>query len=125
MTISINYKNNYFKKDSTSLILFVDEKFNISGLKKHISNSEYSYIYDLLKNKDLKKKIYEFEINSNKKIILISLKKNTTSSEMENLGAKFYDHLKEIKKSQFVLNSDTLPTKTYNFAGHFLHGLKL
>ena len=74
MTISINYKKNYLKKDSSSLILFIDEKFNISGLKKYVSTSEYTYISDLLKNKDLKK-IYEFEINSKKKIILISLKK--------------------------------------------------
>ena len=55
MTVQINYKNNNFKKNSSNLVLFVDEKFNISGLKKHISNSELSYISDLLKNSDLKK----------------------------------------------------------------------
>ena len=39
------------------MILFADEKFNISGLKKHISNTEYSYISDILKKRDTKKKI--------------------------------------------------------------------
>jgi len=53
MTIQINYKTNNSKKVSSNLVLFVDEKFNISGLKKHISNSEFSYISDLLKNSDL------------------------------------------------------------------------
>ena len=43
------------KKVSSNLILFVDDKFNISGLKKHILSSEFLYISDLLKNSDFKK----------------------------------------------------------------------
>ena len=66
MTIQINYKTSNSKKVSSNLVLFVDEKFNISGLKKHISNSEFSYISDLLKNSDLKKSLLVFEINSKK-----------------------------------------------------------
>ena len=42
-------------KTSSNLILFVDEKFNIGGLKKYISTNEFSYISDLLKISDLKK----------------------------------------------------------------------
>jgi leucyl aminopeptidase len=49
MTIQINYKTSNLKKISSNIILFVDEKFNISGLKKYVSNSEFSYISDLLK----------------------------------------------------------------------------
>ena len=55
MTVQINYKNGGFKNLSKNLVLFVDEKFNIKPLKKQISNSEYIYISDLLKNSDLKK----------------------------------------------------------------------
>ena len=55
MTIQINYKKNASIKASSNLILFVDEKFNIGGLKKYISTNEFSYISDLLKNSDLKK----------------------------------------------------------------------
>jgi leucyl aminopeptidase len=76
MTVQINYKNKSSKKVSSNLILFVDEKFNISGLKKHISNSELSYISDLLKNSDLKKDLLVFEINSKKTIFLVSIKKD-------------------------------------------------
>ena len=67
---------------------------NVSKLKKHISSSEYSFVSDLLKTTDLKKKIVTFDISSKKKIILISITKNITSSGVENLGAKFYDILK-------------------------------
>ena len=67
MQIFIKYKNSSIKKTSSNLILFVNEKFNISGLKKHVLNSEYLYISDLLKTKDEKQKILTFDLNSKKK----------------------------------------------------------
>ena len=76
MTVQINYKSSILKKVSSNLILFVDEKFNIIGLKKQISNSEFSYISDLLKTSDLKKDLLFFEINSKKSIFLVSIKKD-------------------------------------------------
>ena len=125
MTITINYKNNVPKKDSYNLVLFIDEKYNISSLKKYVLSSEYSYIFDLLKTNDLKKKIISFDINSKKKIILISLKQNLASSDAENLGAKFYDILKNNKQTEYCVNSDTTIGKLKNVVGYFLHGLKL
>ena len=62
MSIKINYKNNIIKKSSKNLILFVEEGFNIKSLKDYLSNIEFSYINDLLKNSDLKKDILFFEI---------------------------------------------------------------
>ena len=62
MSIKINYSNKTISKSSANLVLFTDEKFNISNLKKFISNSEYSYISDLLKSSDLKKNM--FNVNS-------------------------------------------------------------
>ena len=125
MNIKIIFKSQVSAKSNENLILFVDEKFNINGLKKHIPNSEYSYISDLLKKNDNKKKIVTFEISSKKKIILISLKKNLTDSNLENLGAKCYTVLNELKEKQFIVNSDTIPSGFKNIIGYFLHGIKL
>ena len=75
MAIQIKYKNISLKKPPSNHVLFVDENFNISGLKKYISNSEFSYISDLIKTCDLKKNILFFEINSKKTIFLVSVKK--------------------------------------------------
>ena len=125
MNIKINFKKQVFNKSSENLILFVDENFNISSLKKNISNSDYSYISDLLKTRDSKKKIITFDINSKRKIILVSLKRNVTNSEVENLGADCYKIIKELKKTNFFINSDTVTNKSKNFVGHFLHGIKL
>ena len=107
MTIQINYKNNSLKKVSSNLILFVDDKFNISGLKKHISSSEFIYISDLLKNSDFKKDLLVFEINSKKTIFLVSIKKDIKASDVENLGAKFHGFINYNKKSDYFVNSDT------------------
>ena len=125
MSVLINYKNNLPKKGISNLVLFVDEKFNLSSIKKQISRIQYSFVSDLIKNQNLKKKFISIDIDSKTKIILISLKKNLTRSNAENLGAKFYDLFKDLKKSEFSINSDSAIVNLKNFLGYFLHGLKL
>ena len=125
MTVQINYKNTGLKKTTSNLVLFVGEKFNISGLNKHISKSDFSYVSDLLKTSDLEKDILTFKINSKKTIFLVSVKKDFKISDIENLGAKFHDFLRQDKNQDYIVNSDTIIYKTKNFVGHFLHGLKL
>ncbi len=125
MSVTINYKKNLVKKSSSNLILFCDENFNISGLKKHFSGNEYSFILDLIKTKDLKKKILTFDISSKRKIILVSIKNNIKNSDSENLGGKFYDLFKDLKQNDYILNSDSVSNKFKNFLAYFLHGLRL
>tara|TARA_Y100000591_G_scaffold95121_1_gene80570 strand:- start:137 stop:760 length:624 start_codon:yes stop_codon:yes gene_type:complete len=125
MTVQIKYKNSLSKKNTSNLILFADEKFNILKLKKQISGLEYSFISDLLKTANLKNKIVTFDISSKKKIILISITNNIKSFDIENLGAKFYDLLKDFKSNECQLNSNTVPYNIKNLVGHFLHGLTL
>ncbi len=67
MSIKINYKNSVSKKLSSNLVLFTNENFNITNIKKYISSSEYSYISELLKTGDLKKDLFIFELSSKKK----------------------------------------------------------
>ena len=125
MSIKINYKNNISNKSAANLVLFVDENFNISGLKKYLSNSEFSYITDLLKNCDLKKDLLFFEVNSKKGVYLVSIKKDIKISDIENLGAKFHSYINYDKKKEYFVNLDTINNKIKNFVGYFLHGLKL
>jgi len=125
MTVQINYKSGGSNKASSNFVLFVDEKFNISGLKKHISNIEFSYISDLLKTSDLKKNLLFFEVSSKKTIFLVSIKKDLKTSDIENLGAKFHGCINFDKKNDYLVNSDTVNSKIENFLGYFLHGLKL
>ena len=59
MSIKINY-NKKNKKTSNNLVLFTDENFKVNNLKKYLSSKEFSYIDDLLKNNDKKKKNVSF-----------------------------------------------------------------
>jgi leucyl aminopeptidase len=124
MGVTINYKKNP-KKKTSNLVLFVNENFKISNLKKYLSGSEYSFISDLLIITNKEKEIVSYDISSKKKIILVVLKKKITSSAAENLGAKFYESFKNFKQNHVNLNSDSAQNTLRNFIGHFLHGLKL
>ena len=125
MSITINYKNTSFSKTSNNLVLFTNDKLNLSHLKRYISKLEFTYINDLLKTSDLKNKLFIFKLSSKKKIVLVSVKKNITSSDKENLGAEFYKTVNHGKKSEYFVISDSLINKDKNFIGYFLHGLKL
>ena len=58
MSININYLKKNSSAFSSNLVLFSNEKFNISNLKKYLTSSEFSYINDLLKTYDLKKNLF-------------------------------------------------------------------
>ncbi len=125
MSLQINYKKKYSNNKIDNLVLFINENFDLLNLKKHISSEEYVFIYDLLKVSDKNNKIIFYDISSKKKIILVSIKKNLSNSEVETLGAKFYDQIKDIKQNNFIINSDTIKDNSKNLIGNFLHGIKL
>jgi len=125
MNVQINYNNSLSKKNHTNKLFFVDESLNIQPLKKFILSREYSYVSDLLKNADNKKKISLFEFSSSQSITLIKLKKNIKNYEIENLGGDFFNFIKEFNKKDFTINSDAISLKLKNLIGYFLHGFKL
>ena len=103
----------------------MDEKFSTTNLKKYISSSDTAKLNELLKTSDLTKNLFVFEIGYKKKIVLVSVKNNLETSDIENLGAEFYGRINHEKKSEYLVNSDTVSNKYKNFIGYFLHGLKL
>jgi leucyl aminopeptidase len=125
MSIKVNHSNKASEKSSNNIVLFTEEKYNINDLKRYLSSPELSYISDLLKACDLKKKLLVFEINSKKKIILISIKKNLETNDVENLGAEFYSYINHENKGEFTINVDSIKSNVEDFIGYFLHGLKL
>ncbi len=125
MSLLLNYKNVVSNKNTANIIYLVDEKFNISSLKKYINSTEYSFLTDLLKTSDVKKEILNFEINSKKTIILVSLKKTLSNSGAEKLGAKLYSYVKQKIKTKFLIDTNPMLLKYKDLLGYFLHGIKL
>ena len=108
MTIKISYIKKKVYKNSNNLVLFTNEDFKIGSIKKYLSQSEFDYINDLLKVSDLKKKLLVFEINSKKKIVLISIKKNLKFSDVENLGAEFYASINYGKNLEYFVIPESI-----------------
>ena len=125
MSVKIIYLNKTLNNSSSNLVLFSDDKFNVNKLKKSLSNSEFSYISDLLRTSDLKKKILVFELSSKKKVILVSIKNNLKTADIESLGAEFYGRVNYGKNAEYFLNADSINSKYKNFVSYFLHGFKL
>ena len=125
MSIEISYSKKTISSTSANLILFTNDKFNTSNLKSHLSGPDFAYINDILKTGDLKKNLFVFEVSSKKRIILVSIKNNIKTSDIENLGAELFGRINFGKNSDYFVNSDSVVGKHDNFLGHFLHGLKL
>ena len=109
MIAQIFYKNN---DNSNNQVLFVEENYNIKTIKKHVSSDELSYIKEILKNNDLKKKILSLDLNSKKRLILISVKKKLEISDVENLGADFYNYVKSKNINKLSIISNTLNSRS-------------
>ena len=125
MTVKIEYSKKAFSQSATNLVLFSNDEFKNKDFKKNLSKSEFEYISELLKTSDLKKNLLVFEINSKKKIALVSIKNNLRLSDIESLGAEFFERVNHGKNSEFYVISDSVVGKYENFLGHFLHGIKL
>ena len=124
MSLKINYLKTT-NKSSSNIVLFSDEKYKIISLKKYLKNEEYLFISDLLKTSDLKKNLLVFELNSKKKVVIISIKNKFKTVEVESLGAEFFSQINFGKNSEYSIISDSIESKYANFLSHFLHGLKL
>ena len=120
MSIKINYSKNLTNNKTANIVLFSNEKFNKNNLKKFITNSELSYVNDLLKTSDLKKNLFIYDLSSKRKIILISIKEKLKTSDIENLGAEFYGRINNGKNCEYFIVSDSINEKYENFLGHFL-----
>ena len=125
MSININYTKKKPNETHGNIVIFSNENFKVDSYTKYLSTTEIQYIKDLLKTYDVKKNLFIFEANSKKKIVLISIKKNLKTFEIENLGAEFYQRVNYGKNSEYTIISDSVQSKNENFLGFFLHGLKL
>ena len=126
MNVKINYKYSSLKNSIGNLVLFAGEKFSIKPIKNRISETDFSFVSDLLKSSDLKKNILKFDLTSKKKIILVNVKEKSSSSDVENLGAELYDFIKANKITNINIDSKSLRAKPgRNFVERFLHGLIL
>ena len=127
MSVQVVYKNKAKPSNPGVIALFADEKFRIKNTNGFLSKNEISYIEKTLKNKkNTKENIVSFNINEKTTVILISLKKDLKSFDVENLGAVFYNFIKKNSFKDLSIISQSVKSKPgKDFIGRFMHGLKL
>ena len=105
MSIKINIKKSLNVKLVKIYVFFTDQNFKIINLNKLSISKFSSFIKKSISSNNLvSKNIISFNINASQKIILIKLKNNQTSLEIEKLGAEFYMYLKS--NSYFKITFD-------------------
>ena len=128
MTVQVFYKNNINSKSSNVFALFTDENFKIQKIGAYFSKKEVSFIEKIIRNNKISKKtISSFNLNENSSVILIPLKKNLTSPEVEQIGADFYKFIKLNLFTEVTFDTKNIPTnqKRFNILEEFLHGINL
>ncbi len=127
MTVQVLYKNKAKSSNSGVITLFVEDKFQIKNTVGFLSKNEKSYVQKILINKkNTKENIISFNLNEKTTIILVSIKKNLKGSDVENLGAEFYNFIKKNSIKDLSIITESVKNKPgKDFIGRFVHGLKL
>ena len=129
MSIKISIKKNLKDKQVKNYVLFCNDDYKIYGLNNLSIKAEKKTLYkSILTNKSKDKKLIFFDINPNQKVILIKIQDKFNQTDIENIGAQFYDFI----KSNLILNSvffdkninDNYSKNKY-FLDDFFHGVKL
>ncbi|MDA9731353.1 leucyl aminopeptidase [Candidatus Pelagibacter sp.] len=129
MSIKISIKKTISPKLVKNYVLFCDENFKINGLNNLSIKNQSSDINKATNiDKSDKKDFLMFNINSVQKIILIKIKKNSSTVDNEKTGAKFFNFIKNnliFELSLFNNNIKATSQKNINFLDEFLHGVQL
>ncbi len=129
MSIKISIKKNLKDKQVKNYVLFCNDDYKIYGLNNLSIKAEKKTLYkSILTNKSKDKKLIFFDINPNQKVILIKIQDKFNQTDIEKIGAQFYDFI----RSNLILNSvffdkniSDFYSKNKYFLDDFFHGVKL
>ena len=123
--IKINYLNSS-NKNLGNNVIFIDSNTDYKKLNHKYSFSKKLILNDVKSKKISKKNIFVYPQKNGEYGILIYLENNLLNSDIENLGANFYNFLKIQNIQNIVLNLDKQNFVIKNrFINFFIHGLKL
>ena len=127
MTLKVNYLGKFLNSSSKNIAFFLKKETKISELAKIIGDKSISSTLNkLIKNENFTKKkiITSIDKNIDKKLIFIWTDKDLSSYEIENLGAKFFDFLKNNLIEEVTIFGPSLNSKNYKLE-EYIHGMQL
>ena len=129
MSIKIRLKNSLNEKLVKNHVFFTNQDFKITGFNK-LSIFKHSNLINKSINtyKTDNKNLLSFNIKPDQKIILIRIKRNLSSLDIEKIGADFFSHIKSNSFFQTTFHQKNIVNVDYNhkyFFEGFLHGIEL
>ena len=95
MPIKITYKKGNSNRLAKTFVLFAAEGFKTYALNKTLLANKSIFVNEIIKKNESKnKKFLVFNLNSNQKVIIVSVKKKSASLDNEEIGAEFYNFIK-------------------------------
>tara|TARA_B100000965_G_scaffold345721_1_gene316682 strand:- start:1416 stop:2879 length:1464 start_codon:yes stop_codon:yes gene_type:complete len=127
MTVQVLYKNMSKSSNLGVIALFTEDKFQLKKANNFLSKKEVLYVEKIVKNKiKTKENIISLNVNEKTTLILISIKNDLKSSDVENMGAEFYNFIKKNSFEDISIYTESVKSKPgKDFIGRFMHGLKL
>ena len=127
MTVQVLYKNKSKSSNLGVIALFTEDKFQLKKANNFLSKKEVLYVEKIVKNKiKTKENIISLNVNEKTTLILISIKNDLKSSDVENMGAEFYNFIKKNSFEDISIYTESVKSKPgKDFIGRFMHGLKL
>ena len=126
MPAKVNLINKFNKQNFNNYVFINDFNNKSIFYEKFFSRFENNLINQFIKKISSESEFEIFNLNSEKKIVIVCLKNKLTRSDSEILGAKFFNFIKSNKLAEVHLNLDN-NSKIFNKDNtvHFLHGFKL
>ncbi len=129
MSIKISLKNSLNAKSIKNHVFFTKPNFDIIGLKNLPVDKFSTFINDYISSNRLNlRKFLSFNITATQKIILIKIKSDQSSLEIEKIGAEFYTYLKSnsfLQTTFYEQNINNFAKKNKYFFDQFVQGLQL
>ncbi len=129
MSIKISIKKNLNIKSVKNHVFFTNQDFKVINLSKLPIFKYSSFINKSVSTSNfVNKNILSFNVDASQKIILIKIKNNKSSLDIEKLGAEFYTYLKSnlyFKTTFYEQNIRNAALKNEYFFDQFIQGLKL
>jgi len=122
MNLKINNINKLNLNLSSNHVFFINNRFERNSFENFFKKEDIKHIYQAIKKNNLQKKIISLNLNTKLSITLIKVDNNDNE---ENLGAEFYNYIKETNYTDLSIFFNTSKNLGNNFISKFLHGLKL
>ena len=129
MSIKIRIKNSLNEKLVKNHVFFTNQDFKIAGFNKLSIFKHSNFINkSISSNKSNDKNFLSFNIGPTQRILLIKIKNNQSSLDIEKIGADFYNYLKSnsfFKSTFYEINIKNTNLRDEYFFDEFIHGVEL